>query len=1164
MAAAAKSILVEVAANTTELKAGLIQGQRDLQAFSNFVKTEPTRAVGAYSATLVQAGASAARVGPQAKAGLGVAADAAKGMGDRYATATLQVSNAMETVARSGSVAGEAGRQLIAQGSQMAFMFGPKGAIVGAIGISIMAVVEWITRTRKEIAELKKQAEENLDQLQDRGDRQGLKERAQVLYEGTPSNDFQDGIRHFEQEIAKEQERFDRSLRQRNVFLFNAARGRLRELREQVAPLLAEFNSIRERMLDPGPRTTSPRDPITITAKSPETLDREADEAERQWHERYRRAVEKGSRLAEELRSVGEASGSFADKVESELARLSPSTVVSLTESLRQLNLEYLRIQADPKEKALLTPAQEDSFRKLGALYEGLIRDQETLRRATPTLREVDELLESIAAKRSRAAADGVVWAPTEDERRRLEAQRRELEQIVATTTRGTQAQQEATERLRAVEGEIAGIRTTAAQKDEARTERLKEQSRLVMDTADGALQLASAFGAVDQSIINSLRSLLDISTHMPGLIETIKRARTPDLSNPFQVKNQAGVGEVIGAALPVVGAAASLFSLGLGLLGESPEAKEAKRITRELSDRLADLTQRIGDLGQINLTGNEVITVSAVLDRVLSQQSKSDKLFDQVKLDVVLAKELHAVGLTVEELRSQLQQYGVELGEEIEAGHLEYARQIIAAAEWATFGDTFAGQMQRIQASVQLFGEELDEPAEQFTAFVAAFDKIKGGGGVLAETLKGLDVSNAEGVAAAQQALADLFRRMPELLPADFAGIAPPEFLEAILQANQYLQQIMDTFEKVPTQSERLTTSLEALGVTFQLLDQDDPAAQFGRITEKILETVPALAELTAGLDLTTREGLDTFGERVSAFVERVRSGAVVIEGFTADQIIAALLSWETTSDQAAQSIVTAVQTVTTAIAQLNAELDILDIAPGSEEGLAKFVATVGQLAPALAGLGQFDLSSTTGREGANTFLQGLFYQNRNGTLDAAGRGGLTQEEFENLLLQGDGLLDSLPDIVAEAIEAAERATAGAAGGRATGGATTYSGLNQLSAVQGSQLIDAARTQVDLLRMIAGNTSARAGSGGLLPPSMPYGGHSGPIVMAPTPAPTSGGAGSGGPVFHIQVTVEGGSYDRTPQDVGHDIARGIMGTLDEELGRLYGDRLADTGRILL
>lgn len=110
-------LLVQIEANAAQLQAELAKGGKSVQDFGR--QTE------------------------------GIAKNA-DGIGQRYSQAAVQIASAAENMARAGKLGGEGLKQIIVQGSNMAFMFGAQGAVVGAIGIASLAIIEVFRKTEDE------------------------------------------------------------------------------------------------------------------------------------------------------------------------------------------------------------------------------------------------------------------------------------------------------------------------------------------------------------------------------------------------------------------------------------------------------------------------------------------------------------------------------------------------------------------------------------------------------------------------------------------------------------------------------------------------------------------------------------------------------------------------------------------------------------------------------------------------------------------------------------------------------------------------------------------------------------------------------------------------------------------------------------------------------
>lgn len=331
-----------------------------------------------------------------------------------------------------------------------------------------------------------------------------------------------------------------------------------------------------------------------------------------------------------------------------------------------------------------------------------------------------------------------------------------------------------------AIKGVIARIKqlqdTNAGLSDPVaeNTRKIQEMARTIQQAVDGAIQLAEAFGLVDANTSKILRSIGQVAAGIGPLMDSIKLMQAGGSALP-----------VLGAALPVLGGLASIVS---GLFGKSPEDAERARLMKENNNNLRNLTDRIGDLARINVTGIELQKYSnflsdARLKEIGPQQGLKGILPDSVNRQI--GDILDSLGLTAQGLKDFAKQFGITIGSggggKITMSDLDTLREAMAKAEITQFADTFSGQMAQMQAAIKLF--DVKDPVKQLELFKKALEGIAGGGGALGKAIEAFDLSTAEGVAAAEKALQDLFDKMRSgsLTAADLGGLTPQEFLDAI-----------------------------------------------------------------------------------------------------------------------------------------------------------------------------------------------------------------------------------------------------------------------------------------------------------------------------------------------------------------------------------------------
>jgi hypothetical protein len=301
---------------------------------------------------------------------------------------------------------------------------------------------------------------------------------------------------------------------------------------------------------------------------------------------------------------------------------------------------------------------------------------------------------------------------------------------------------------------------------------------------ANTAFGLASAFAGANSELTKMLGG---IGQAAGGVEALMKQANTPNangvapgLSGIFSsasglLQAAPAIGQVIGGA---IGLATTLF-------GKSPEEIRRLQLQKENNEALRKLTERVGDLGLINVTG--------------TQLTQLDKFFKQPQLDLavrsgflgadavnrIIGSALDAVGLSAVEFKDLMRSFGLSIDDasKITIDDVNALKKAIAESELEQFAHTFEGQMSQFNAAVKVFN--LDKPIDQFNALRKAIASITGGGGKLAALLDQFDLTTSEGIAKAEAALQDLFTQLESgaISAADLGGLTPEQFEQLIEQ---------------------------------------------------------------------------------------------------------------------------------------------------------------------------------------------------------------------------------------------------------------------------------------------------------------------------------------------------------------------------------------------
>jgi hypothetical protein len=313
-------------------------------------------------------------------------------------------------------------------------------------------------------------------------------------------------------------------------------------------------------------------------------------------------------------------------------------------------------------------------------------------------------------------------------------------------------------------------------------TAKVQQMAQTIQQAVTGAVQLAEAFGLVDSNTAKLLTSIGQVAAGIGPLKNAIS----------MMSAGTGGIGGVLTAALPVLGGVASIVG---SLFGKSPEDAERARLLKENNQNLRNLTERVGDLARINVTGQDLQKYSNFLAQAAQQNLRlgANGAFTNDQVNRQVGALLDKLGLTAEGLKEFAKQFGITIGTggggKITGEDLDKLREAMAKAEITKFADTFSGQMAQMQAAINLFN--VKDPVEQLRLFRKALDGIAGGGGALGKAIDAFDLSTAEGVEAAQKALQQLFEAMQAgtLTGADLGGLTPQEFLDAIQRTMELIR---------------------------------------------------------------------------------------------------------------------------------------------------------------------------------------------------------------------------------------------------------------------------------------------------------------------------------------------------------------------------------------
>lgn len=734
-----KSLFIEIDASTEKLRRELLAGGVELERFEG-----------------------------KAKQGGKSAASGADAMISKQASAARQIAMTTETIARQGKITGEAAKQGIAHASNMAFAFGPTGAIVGAIGISTLAIVSMFTRVRREAEETARKAREEFDRMAQMdlvgisrqvrdigvGDARirrdlasgdpGRRARAEAFVRDDPSRLGVEGVKA-------------------RLASLNARAATGREGGAAVSQILREIETLErllpelekkleyaqelydERIAEASGRAASHLGTLReqAAAKEKEAMERFAQQLGETWDE-YRERL-----YAEFTRALTDGFAGTRAEIETAFAQM-----VQVAQETGEAGEVPVLVNARDRALELLTLLEDVESQLSSGVFNDFWNDvtrTESSGLSGPHAAELDNL---------RMLRDEAVALST-DERR--SAKDRETAMKTAA----------------ALQARINALVEEGDKEQDKVKRSLADQAREVAFMIDGVLQLAGAWGNVSRETIDSLRNVNLMASSVPGLLKKLKALKTARAA-----KDGAGEGVlgaqlgVVGAALPIIGAIAGLANT---LFGESPAEAERKRVQRENTAALRELTKKVGLLG-INVTGTAATTslsdATALRARALARINAGEA--DARGID--MRKTARQLGVDFDELQKVAKDFGITLkGRGISS--LEQFLQALEAniGKLGEFSDSLEDS--RTLADARIIAQGITDPIEKMMLRTAPATQLSP---LIKQLIDGVDLSSA----AARERLREEIAAIIEVMAPGGAALTPEQM--GGLTAEEFLQEMM------------------------------------------------------------------------------------------------------------------------------------------------------------------------------------------------------------------------------------------------------------------------------------------------------------------------------------------------------------------------------------
>ncbi|MEA3247822.1 MAG: hypothetical protein U9Q74_16855, partial [Gemmatimonadota bacterium] len=327
--------------------------------------------------------------------------------------------------------------------------------------------------------------------------------------------------------------------------------------------------------------------------------------------------------------------------------------------------------------------------------------------------------------------------------------------------------------------------------------------------------------------------------------------------------------------------------------------------------------------------------------------------------------RDLVAAGVTLKDLQAIAQELGLTVSDIPTPTEIARLRQAMNEADFKAFTDTFAGQLDRLNRSFEIFG--VDDAKDKFARLVTLLTDPKVGAPSLFSGLAGLDLSSAAGLDSAKKQIQDLFTRAAsgQLTSDDLNGMNLQQFLDALSALMGFLNDAAGTVQAAKSSLQALADALKDIDDSAQILG----TSKADQLREKVAaygKVFPELAGILDGLDLSKAEDLEALKQRLRDVFTMFHDGAAQLpDGTSLDDLIQAILALMGAAGDAADGITSAAQQMADAASALSTKFDIMGtVATDQAQQLAD-----------VYGLGSLgDLSTQAGRDAAIKHLQDLY----------------------------------------------------------------------------------------------------------------------------------------------------------------------------------------------
>lgn len=285
----------------------------------------------------------------------------------------------------------------------------------------------------------------------------------------------------------------------------------------------------------------------------------------------------------------------------------------------------------------------------------------------------------------------------------------------------------------------------------------LKENAGTIEGVARGLLSVGKSLGVIGDQAEQALEGVIDLA-------EGIGRIASGDIVG--------GISQGIGGVINLVG----------GLFGESEADKRRREAVEANTEALKSNTQARQREIVAGAQGETLAQLQGFFADIQPDppgvQGFVERVSREIKNVEAFKEAIREAGLSVEDVNAMLEEMGAKTrvvaeDGEITAKSLEQVAEELRSLALDDLFSGYTGQLDKLRHEIELF--DLDDPAEKIRRY---YDLLRESTDL---DLPDFDLDTAEGRAAMEAALLEVFRGLEDLDPDQLGTLTPRELLEAL-----------------------------------------------------------------------------------------------------------------------------------------------------------------------------------------------------------------------------------------------------------------------------------------------------------------------------------------------------------------------------------------------